>query len=499
VETERLGGLVVSEPAYDGASRLAGVSYPAGAGRAGNGTSLSLGRDALGRAVSVASTAAGGGLLASGALTRSQGGRVVDQAVDGTDAYVPGPNFTYDPAGRLTGARVAGHTLSYAYAGTGGCGPSATAGRNTNRTARTDNGLARTYCYDHADRLTSSSDPGVGAPTYDARGNTTAFGGQSLGWDGADRHLTTTVGATSVTYSRDATGRIVARTEGLSTTRYGYAGPGDSPAFTTNGSGGALEPMIALVGGVVLSKRASGDTWSYPSTHGDVIAVAGASGTKVGTTRHYDPDGTALSALPDNSAANMDYAWLGSHLRPLEHAPGLATIEMGARPYVPGIGRFLSVDPVEGGSCSDYDYGCGDPVNNEDLDGTTCGKRDRADKLVWEVKTQGIRANLRCGDAAGGWRHIKARGHVASLGWSDDFFKWAMQQTLKGGTATRTSPYNRWQFSGPIWQVFYDGSGNAYRREYDFTVITAKGGYVITAYGNYRGTVQCANPYCRGG
>ena len=155
--------------------------------------------------------------------------------------------------------------------------------------------------------------------------------------------------------------------------------------------------------------------------------------------------------------------------------------------------------PVEGGSCSDYDYVCGDPINNEDLNGTACGKRDRADKLVWEVKTQGIRANLRCGDAAGGWRHIKARGHVASLGWSDDFFKWAMQQTLKGGTATRTSPYNRWQFSGPIWQVFYDGSGNAYRREYDFTVITAKGGYVITAYGNYRGTVQCANPYCRGG
>ncbi|MGH9149290.1 MAG: RHS repeat-associated core domain-containing protein, partial [Acidimicrobiales bacterium] len=79
--------------------------------------------------------------------------------------------------------------------------------------------------------------------------------------------------------------------------------------------------------------------------------------------------GVALSALPDNSAGNLDYGWLGSHLRPLEHAPGLATIELGARPYVPGIGRFLSVDPVEGGSANDYDYVNSDPCNSVDLDG----------------------------------------------------------------------------------------------------------------------------------
>ncbi|MGH2627456.1 MAG: RHS repeat-associated core domain-containing protein, partial [Anaerolineales bacterium] len=84
--------------------------------------------------------------------------------------------------------------------------------------------------------------------------------------------------------------------------------------------------------------------------------------------------GVALSALPDNSAGNLDYGWLGSHLRPLEHAPGLATIELGARPYVPGIGRFLSVDPIEGGSANDYDYVNGDPVNNLDLTGLASEK-----------------------------------------------------------------------------------------------------------------------------
>jgi RHS repeat-associated protein len=66
----------------------------------------------------------------------------------------------------------------------------------------------------------------------------------------------------------------------------------------------------------------------------------------------------------------MDYAWLGRHQRPLEHAGTLATIEMGARQYVPGLGRFLEVDPVEGGSANDYEYCKGNPVNCEDLDGT---------------------------------------------------------------------------------------------------------------------------------
>lgn len=42
---------------------------------------------------------------------------------------------------------------------------------------------------------------------------------------------------------------------------------------------------------------------------------------------------------------------------------------MGVRFYDPHLGRFLQVDPIEGGSANDYDYANQDWVNQYDLDG----------------------------------------------------------------------------------------------------------------------------------
>ncbi len=118
----------------------------------------------------------------------------------------------------------------------------------------------------------------------------------------------------------------------------------------------------------MFQERGATDTWSYPNVHGDVMTTADHTGAKTGSYR-YDPYGQTLPSGVDNQAGNMDYGWLGQHQRGLEPAPGLNTIEMGARQYVPSLGRFLEVDPIEGGTTTnDYAY-VRDPINQFDLNG----------------------------------------------------------------------------------------------------------------------------------
>jgi large repetitive protein len=144
-------------------------------------------------------------------VTRSTGGDIVGFVTDGVDHHA-GNDYAYDNAGRLTHAYVPGAAYTYTYAAAGSC-PAPNAHRNTNRSSLTvtpTGGTAVTtdYCYDHADRLRSVTDPVVGAIGYDSHGNTTEIFGEIHAYDAADRHLLTTKDDTTVTYTRDATDRI---------------------------------------------------------------------------------------------------------------------------------------------------------------------------------------------------------------------------------------------------------------------------------------------------
>ena len=318
---------------YDALGRPSTVQYPTGTSGNGNGTTGTYGYDTLGRQTSITWTGPGG-LITSDWVTRSLAGRVVNQLVDGVDPNTAGANFVYDGAGRLTDAWTPGQRTQMAFASTGGCGLATAAGKNSNRTSKTvtPTGLAAvttSFCYDHADKLTSATTAGIGTIVYDSHGNTTSLFGESHTYDVVNRHVSTSKvsPATTVTYTRDATDRIVARTAtGETAARYWYGDGSDSISGTTDTSGTALTTTLGLPGGAMLvwNHATSTRTWQYPNLHGDLVATSTAAGAKTGATVAYEPDGNLVAGtLPNNLDANMDFGWHGSQARPLEHATNL--------------------------------------------------------------------------------------------------------------------------------------------------------------------------------
>ncbi|MEY2471795.1 MAG: hypothetical protein QOK28_1124, partial [Actinomycetota bacterium] len=273
-------------------------------------------------------------------------------------------------------------------------GAVANAGLNTNRMTRTENGQTTAYCYNAADQLLSSSDTRIDTPKYDDHGNTTTLGSTntlSFRFDASDRHIGTTQGSVNVSLRRDAADRVIERVSGAKTTRYGFTGSGDTPDLELDSAGAVLERTIALPGGVILAARPAGvQVWSLPNIHGDVMVTAADGGSRTSPTLMYDPFGVFLGARPDNLSGGFDYGWLGENQRLADTDTASSYIEMGARVYLPLAGRFLQVDPVEGGSCNSYDWVCGDSINSSDLSGDFCWRCAAKAAGSWAVQNRGL-------------------------------------------------------------------------------------------------------------
>lgn len=342
--------------------------------------------------------------------------------------------------GRLTDATIGSNTFTYSYTAptTAQCSqPSAnlTAHKNSNRTSSTItqagvNGgapVTTTYCYNTADQLIASSDPTLNSPVYDDHGNTTSLGTTAtpitFTYDASDRNTAivqkTTAGTGFGTYyNRDVQGRIVYREKDTITTWnwtlnqqtwYGFTGSGDTPDFTRDANWNITEKYLQLPGNVLLTIRpAESDTlkqktYSLVNIHSDVFATANASGTVTGTN-FTGPFGEQISGqtAPNNTANGTSYQYVGQNKKLTESGFATSLIQMGARVYVPSLGRFLQVDPVEGGTDNNYVYAA-DAVNEFDLTGTKT-QRGPQSRIGRQLSAQQQRLVLQYG--------VKGRGPV---------------------------------------------------------------------------------------
>lgn len=354
-----IDGRVVATLTMNGDGTTRSITY-------GNGVAATNSYDASNRLIAVAWSGPGGGSWAN-SLTISAANNVSSASYS---AGGRSSTFTYvhDEGYRLVSSSVTAGLVPAAMEWTYGFDA------NTNRTSQrvTTDGVVTgdwTYAYDRADRLVSTTDPSAAEGIeYDVRGNATKVGPDRFTFDAADRLVGATDGTTSVTYQREVSGGIVAKTTvggpDAGIIRFGLGG------IMLDGESRPTTRVTRIPGGVSLQQpiTGTGARWEFPSIDGDRFFVTDDAGAQVGSVQVYDPFGQLLSApLPTDPTVPI----LGWQAVTGNETQSMRTtfVLMGTRVYIPALGRFIQLDPKVGGSANGYDYAAQDPVNITDPSG----------------------------------------------------------------------------------------------------------------------------------
>jgi RHS repeat-associated protein len=227
-----------------------------------------------------------------------------------------------------------------------------------------------TYAYNKASQLTSTTDPAASAGiTYDAQGNALTVGPDTFTYDKRNNVISATDGTITVNYERDFAGSVIAKTttggSDAGTIRYSSTGVllnADSKPYALQyvlpGSVGVTKPLVP--GGVA--------RWQFTGLSGDLFFTTDDAGTVQGLAQIFDPYGQVLTVPNAPQAGLPNTTWeaaTGNESEALKTAYQL----MGARVYIPALGRFAQLDPKVGGSANGYDYANQDPVNYSDPSG----------------------------------------------------------------------------------------------------------------------------------
>ncbi|WP_428942551.1 RHS repeat domain-containing protein [Xanthomonas oryzae] len=388
-ETATIGGMSLGiSYAYDGNGAISGQTYP-------SGLTVDYAPNALGQPTQASGFASGVSYYPNGAIkqfayangithtlaqnarqlpARSSDGVVLDLAylfdpngnVEQITDYVDGHqnrNMSYDGLDRLTQAtsNIFG-IASYAYDALDNLVRVQLGGGNHARD--------HAYCYDAQWHLTNVKTSNCDGATvvgllYDAQGNLANKNGQLYTFDYGNRLREV---ANKERYAYDGLGRRVLSCTGAACAYQQYSQAGQ-PLYVHDNRSGLQSERIYLGGSLVAIREVAvggGATtvkFQHTDALGSPIAVSDAAGAVIQTS-DYEPFGQLLNRpLTDGPGFT-------GHVQ--DAATGLTYMQQ--RYYDPGLGAFLSVDPVTAysnpnGAFNRYWYASNNPYRFTDPDG----------------------------------------------------------------------------------------------------------------------------------
>ncbi|MGA8221249.1 MAG: RHS repeat-associated core domain-containing protein [Candidatus Acidiferrales bacterium] len=341
---------------YDPLFHLTGATY-------GNGVTETLGYSANRGQLTSLSYANSSGTIFGETYSYAQNGGNNGQLASITDSMDAGRNatYTYDAIGRVTVASTAGSTnypawgLSFGYDRYGNRLTQSISSGCTGITCPTNSVVVNTA----TNRITTT---GYG---YDANGNMTNDGVNTLTYDAENRLLTSSGSLGSGTYSYDGEGLRVVKISGSTTTVFSHSGTKVIAEYQNGAAPSSPTNEYFYSGNQIVASVQSGTTYYFHNDrHSLRVRTTSTGGIQdqrgtfpFGETWYTTASGAEwvfTNYQRDNESGN-DYAY--------------------ARQYVNRLGRFATGDPVEVTQTSAprnfnrYSYVANDSINRTDPTG----------------------------------------------------------------------------------------------------------------------------------